>query len=114
MSKILAGYPAVPGAKRFSIYDLTGPASYTAVTAGATVTGGVTVTARQFGLSKIEFVAVMGAGGLYDAVVYPVSVAAGLSMTSFILQFLTANGGAEVAGATNLSGQTIRLMAWGW
>lgn len=108
-------YPAVPGNKPWSIADITGPASYTEVTPGATPSGGQVIQASAFGLQRID--AVLGCSGsttaTYDVVAYLVDYGQGKPCTSIRLMWRTSDGGVEVVGTTALDGEQVRIMVVG-
>lgn len=109
-------YPAPPGNKPFVLVDIDGPASYTAITPGTPITGGqeIIVTPSGMGLNRIEWAQSMGdSTGTYDVVCYVSPFNRNNNTTTLILQWLTAATGAEVAGATNLSGSVIRVLMIG-
>lgn len=108
-------YPAVPGNKLWSIAELTGPESYTQVTPGTPPTGGQEILASAFGLKFLEhvWVSMVDRTGAYIA--HPISPASpGQPATSVTVVWIVAAGGAEVAGAVDLSGTTVRIMALGY
>ena len=108
------GYPdPIGGRSRLWLGDVGGPASYTQWTAPNT--GGDVVNARYMGLSSINFIA---ATGLSESGTYYVeaklSVAGGASpMTAILVWFLASSPGTQASAATNLSGESIALMAIG-
>jgi len=117
MSQVFPGYPNPPGGKPWSIADITGPTSYTAVTNGtapAAPTGGQSIAASFFGLTSLAWVANgMSISGTYlvQAIVVPMSP--GVYAPNVILRWVTAATGAEASGAANLSAETVRLLALG-
>jgi hypothetical protein len=107
-------YPAPPGNKRESILDLPINGAYTAITPGTPVTGGITVTASQFGLQYIELAQAVGSDdGTYDGVVYMSPFNNNQPSPAIQLQLITAATGAEAAGNI-AAGRTMRLFAKGW
>jgi len=107
-------YPIVAGNRKMSVIDHAGPSSYTQVSVATPPTGGDTVNASEFGLKFIECLLVMGSdNGAYDGTAFPLAGQFQPS-TSVILEWVTAHTGAEVAGATNLSARTMRLLAIGY
>ena len=111
-------FPCPPGNLPWSVIDIVGPSSYTAITpgaAGVAPTGGQAVSCSALGLpvSVIWAQAMGGVNGTYDVVVYlnPFNSLSG-SRTGIILQWIVAATGAE-AGAVDLSAQTVRIMAIG-
>ena len=109
---MLPDFPQPWGSKTVAVLRHTGPASYTAVTGGATPTGGDSIPASAFGLSRIEAIY----GGMDDTAVYSVvaSLAGKQEARSAILMWKTAATGAEVAGGTNLSAKSVFLIAIGY
>lgn len=90
-----------------AVRDLAGPASYSAGAAN-----GQAVSAQLFGFGyAMVYIDTMGvtSDGLF--IVQATSIK-GKKATAK-LRWYSATTGAEVAGATNLSGSTIRLMAYG-
>jgi hypothetical protein len=53
------GYPKVPGDAVWSVLDVVGPASYVQVVPGSPPTGGQLITAADFGMQALDFVAAM-------------------------------------------------------
>lgn len=105
------------GDRPYSIADITGPASYTQITPGANPSGGQLITPSTFGLvAGMEgIVCVSGSTtGLYHVIAiqdnkyYP-----GAGNPNWILRWVVSATGAEVAGGTNLSAQTVRCLAFG-
>jgi hypothetical protein len=112
-------FPCPPGNLPWSVADIKGPASYTQIVngaAGVAPTGGQAVSKEALGLPvSVIWAKSMGAeNGQYDVVCYmsPFNSLAG-SQTGLILQWMTSATGAEVAGATDLSGHTLRILAIG-
>jgi hypothetical protein len=105
------------GDRMVSIIKVTGPTSYTAITPGtppAGPTGGQDVPATAFGLKFINFVELgLDQSGTYNVLAVPNIPSSAGAATKVTLMWTTANGGAEVSGATNLSTFTVRLMAIG-
>lgn len=112
-----SSYPQVPGAKPQSLFNITGPASYTAVTPGTTPTGGQTLQAKDIGLTNLSTVTCFTDNtGAYGArAIWPVQLTAvpPTANTSVILQWFVLATGAEVAGAVDLSTKTLRALATG-
>lgn len=113
-SNILDGYPQSMGDHVVSIVDHKGPASYTQITPGSPPTGGDQITAAEFGLKYIDM---LWGGALSDDGTYEVEGSPGIASAAepskWFLMWITANTGAQVAGATNLSARSIRLCAIG-
>jgi hypothetical protein len=110
----LPTYPSSPGNKRWSIHGITGPASYTAVTPGSPPTGGQSVPATAFGLMNIGSACCTAGsddGTYYANVFLSPFPKGGNGAPNIIVQWITAATGAEVAGATNLSARTLRILA---
>jgi len=90
-----------------SVRDLAGPASYSAGAAN-----GQAVSSALFGMpTGLKYIDTMGVtqDGLF--VVQATSIKGTQKIVK--LRWYSATTGAEVAGATNLSGSTIRLMGYG-
>lgn len=114
MIKSLDGYPA-PGAMTVKYQwagDYFGPASY--------VQPGDNITAAMFGMTGIEAVFVVGNSESTTYTVRPQlaanSAAAEVRAPVFAtvqLQWLVAATGAQVAGATNLSAEVVRIIVVG-
>jgi hypothetical protein len=108
---LLPGYPVTIGAKRLALLPNghAGPTSYTQMTTGP-LAGGDVVNARDFGLKFIENIdGGITADGLFRVEpVQPVGPA-----TSVSLRWTVVSTGAQVAGAFNLSGSTINMVAIG-
>lgn len=108
------GYPdPIGGRSRLWIGDHTGPSSYTQWSAPST--GGDVLKAQPLGLSSINFVAATGisVSGTYY-VEAKLAAGSGSSPTSAILVwYLVSTPGTQATGATDLSGESVRLMAVG-
>lgn len=114
MGKPLAGYPHAIGAKWESVWDHTGPSSYTQVSTGSPPTGGDSVTAAEAGMSFFDSVEVVGGdNGEYGGVAFVDGGQNGVSDTATLL-WNVSHTGAEVSAATNLSARTLRLRAIGY
>ena len=112
-------FPCPPGNLPWTVADIVGPSSYSAIVAGAAgvaPTGGQAVSKEALGLpvSVIWAKATGCENGQYSVTCYlsPFNPLAG-SQTGVILQWNTAATGAEVGAGTNLSSHTIRIMAVG-
>lgn len=106
-------YPAPPGNKLLSILDLPISGAYTAITPGTPATGGIVVTARQFGLTAIEWAQTLGSDNAqYDGVVTLAPFTANQPAPSVRLQVVLSATGAEASG-TIAAGRTIRILAMG-
>lgn len=107
------------GDRPYSITDITGPASYTAIangTAPAACTGGQALAASQFGLKNLEGVVMISGStsGTYVVEAFQqTGYYQGRANPTWALRWITAATGAEVSGATNLSGEQVRLLAFG-
>lgn len=104
------GYPTVIGDKAVTCVDHTGPASYT--THGESFGapnqfGGV----NQFGLRNYDWIG----GGVSQSGTYAVEgrLTGSGNQVTFKLVWSVVATGAEVANATNLSGETVRLLLVG-
>ena len=116
MSNTLGGgYPTSIGSKVAALIRHAGPASYTAVTSGATPSGGDKVTAPMFGLKFIDALFVMGdETGVYQII----PIAKPGPATSIILRWYTTAGGppatfVEVTAGVTLSAKYVTLLAIG-
>jgi len=107
-------YPAPPGNKRWSVIDVALSGTYTVITIGTPPTGGVAVSAAQFGLQSIE--AAWGVGsdnGAWIPVVFMKPFNLNQPSPNLIVQLTVALTGAELAAAQSLTGRKIRLIAMG-
>src|SRR4026207_485304 len=109
---LLAGMNFSLGDRKLAAIKVTGPSSYTAITAGtppAGPTGGQQIDAAAFGLKFIDFII----GGLDNSGKYNVLATPGGSeeATSVRLMWILAVTGAETSG--DLSPYTARLLAIG-
>jgi hypothetical protein len=116
--------PVPPGHLPWTIVDVDGPASYSAISAATPPTGGQVLKAADLGFQQIWWAQCVGSdNGQYDGVVY---VVGGLGNprsgatpnvsqagSQINLQWITAATGAEVGGATNLSARRLRLLVIG-
>lgn len=109
------GYPQPYAGVIEAMGTHAGPASYTQVTPGSPPTGGDTLQASELGLKFFDSVEVQGtdATGEYTALPIFSGTNIDLQPTSVKLVWITVAGGAEVAGATNLSAKTLRIRATG-
>lgn len=119
--------PVPPGNIPWTIIDIDGPSSYTAISTGSPPTNGQTIKASDIGMLQIWAAEVMGSdNGQYTGQVYLNTGAGGVgnprsgatpnlsqSATQMQLQWITAATGAEVGGATNLSSRHLRLLVIG-
>ena len=106
MTTLLTGYPTSVANKRLAVADHTGPASYP--------TGGETLPATDMHMSGFDWVRVAQytMSGTYQCVpLYP-ALAHGCTPTVKLAWYVVATG-LEVANATNLSAEHIRLEAIG-
>lgn len=129
MSRPNDGFPTSYGNERATIYPHAGPSSYTVVTVGSLATGGDSTSGAEAGIKVFDKVD----GGLTDSgrflVVGVPKVASGGSTTNgrasstYGLKWIsqvtaTVGGQAQTAGSeavatTDLSGETVRLSAYG-
>ncbi len=118
MSPALDGYPTPWGASFVSVITLTGPASYSQFTAPST--GGQDVRSLpEAGPKTVDF----AIGGSSDDGTHRVEVVhyeagavpggASLANATFVLKWYVIATGSEVAGAVDLSGQTVRVLVIG-
>jgi hypothetical protein len=94
--------------------DHTGPKSY--VQWAAPNTGGDVVTAVSLGLRSLDFLDLMGisASGLYIVTAKLSVTKGGRGNTAILVWYPIATfGTTQVAATTNLSGETVRMMAIG-
>jgi hypothetical protein len=111
---VIRGFPQSDGAKIESVLDHIGPASYTQVSTGATVTGGDVVSAAAFGLKWLDYVdASMDSTGVYTPLPI-INAADPIERTQVTLRWMTASGATEAAALANLSSSHVRLRAVGW
>ena len=108
------------GDRPYAIIDLAGPASYTQVTNGtapAAPTGGQAVVPSNFGLvAGLEGIFVVGSSisGTYTVQAFQAtSYNQGSQNATWLLRWIVAATGAEVAGAVNLSAEIVRLIGFG-
>jgi hypothetical protein len=108
-------FPKVPGDQPWSVVDVAGPSSYTAITpADPIVTGGQQLAQSVFGLNtNIVFACSMGSdNGQYTVNVYHKTFVPGQPTTGgLVLQWIVAATGAEASG--DLSARTVRLLVIG-
>lgn len=106
----LEGFPFALGGDRYmGACDHVGPTSYPTVVPGATPTGGDTIYPQEMGLKRFtRILPGMSDDGTY--LVFGVVVPGGASA---VLTWITANTGAQVANATNLSARTAKIEAIG-
>ena len=106
-------FPQSWGNKRVQVALVTGPASYTQVTTGSPPTGGQTIKASDYGLKFIDAaVPMISDDGQYQMKLTPADSTT-QQHSSLIALWQVAHTGAEVAGTTNLSGRTIRVLLIG-
>lgn len=113
-TKMVDGINIGLGNRQIGLITHVGPASYTQVTPGTPPTGGDSVQASAFGLKFLEAVIALGLDntGTYE-VNGIVQSQGGGGATSALLLWNTANTGAQVSGATNLSASTVALLGIG-
>jgi len=113
----LDGYPDSWGAKRASVAEINGPASYTQYT--APTTGGQDVrVGPTFGIKTCDFaVGGVTTDGLHRAEVVQIEAASvngvTLANAQLVLKWYVVATGSEVAGAVDLSAKVVRLFAVG-
>src|SRR3972149_10045426 len=102
---LITGHPPASGAKWESVITVAGPASY--------ATGGFIVQAVTFGLTAFDFVAAIANnnGSRFAVASFPDSST--VPDANCFIQVFTSSTGAEVAPATDLSGDTYRVYALG-
>lgn len=109
------------GDRPYALLDHAGPASYAQVVNGAAPaqpTGGDPITPQAFGLGPggIEGVFCVGGStsGTYIVQAFQTtSYNAGYMNPTWTLRWIVAATGAEAAAAVNLSGEVVRLVAFG-
>ena len=105
------------GDRPYAIIDLAGPSSYTVVTTASPPTGGQAVTPATFGLvAGLEGIFMVGASktGTYGVrAMQATAYNQGQNNGTWIVQWFVLATGAEVTAATNLSSETVRLIAFG-
>lgn len=108
------------GDRPYTIIDFAGPASYAAITPGvapAAPTGGQPIGPSNFGMgSNIEGIFMVGCSttGTYGVeAVQLTSYNQGSGNTTWALLWYVLATGAQVAGAVNLSAETVRLIGFG-
>jgi hypothetical protein len=108
------------GDRPYAIIEWAGPSSYTQVsngTAPATPTGGQAITPSNFGLGcGLEGIFMVGGSVSGTYVVQAFQTTAynqGSNNATWLLRWVVAATGAEVTGTTNLSGEWVRLIAFG-
>ena len=111
------GYPDSFGAKRSSIFPVTGPASYAQYTAPSTGGQDVQVSGPS-GLKMVDYVqGGVTQSGLYrvEVVQYEASTLNGVPVASsqIVLKWYVVATGAEVAALTDLSDETVYLFGLG-
>jgi hypothetical protein len=87
------------------------------VTPGSPPTGGQPIAPAAFGLvAGLEGIFAVGGSTTGTYLVRAIQLTSynqGLGNPTWALQWVNASTGAEVAGATNLSAETVRLVAFG-
>lgn len=107
-------YPAPPGNKQFSIVDKAVNGAYTAITVATPVTGGIQITAAEFGMTQIEWAQCVGSdNGQYDGVVYMSPYNKNQPSPAIRVQLIVGATGAEASG-TIAAGRSVRILALGW
>lgn len=103
-------YPKVPGDQPWSIIDVRGPVAYQPLVAGTPATGGQRITARDFGLQALDFVAAMGTSNGMNILVIPEQLALQSEFEAIRIGWMQLTGG-QASG--NLSTFLARLLAIG-
>lgn len=107
-------FPAPPGNKPQVVVNITGPASYVQVVTGSPPSGGQTVNATDMGLKSIESVGDISLSDDGQYICFPLFISnPSRPTTSFRLMWITAAGGAEAGGGTNLSARSVRMRVTG-
>lgn len=115
MSRPLFGYPTSVGSSKLSVFPHTGPGTYVQVV--LSTGAGDAATSAESGLKYFDYVS----AGLTDSGTYRVEAVPkvvstnpqGAAATTYLLRWIVVATGAEVAGAVDLSAQTVRLLAIG-
>lgn len=113
-NKAVNGYTDVWGKHGAAIYDHTGPSSYTQWTAPST--GGDQLTPSAFGLRSIDIALPIGytVSGNYFVIAKLTAGNGGNLSKAILVWYPKATiGTTQVAGAVDLSGETIRLLLIG-
>lgn len=107
MDKVLEGYSEPMGRKWSSVFNHFGPKSYQ--------TGGESLNCRHLGFAAIDWISpfAVSLSGLYYAWVLFKGNAASSSQTDVIVQWFSFSTASEVFPGTDLSGETLRLLAFG-
>lgn len=118
MSRPFRNFPTAFGNIMTSIVGHAGPVLYTVGSFGTIpITGGDTVTAREFGLKFLVGVVPLGMSDTGEYYVQPVPItdsdSGNVTGTSYQLIWYVQATGVE-AGAVDLSGQTVRLLGFGF
>jgi hypothetical protein len=112
-SENIADFPQAWGNRQIALVDHKGPASYASIVTGSPPTGGDVLTAAECGLKFISAVyAGISDDGTYNVEATPTVGAQG-EVTQVRLIWITANTGAQVSAATNLSARSIRCLVIG-
>ena len=111
------------GDRPYAIIDWAGPASYAQVVNDnvppiSVPTGGQAITPSAFGLTAgLEGIFVVGSSltGTYTVQAFQAGAGynQGNNNGTWLLRWITAATGAEVAAAVNLSAETVRLIGFG-
>lgn len=116
--KLFANFPEI-GSVKTSVIGHSGPSSYTVGTFNTIpITGADTVYASEFGLKSLVGVIPLGASdlGTYYVQAVPItnSLYGNAVGTSYKLVWYVQATDVEVAGAVDLSAQTVRLLGIGF
>ena len=104
--------PGGIGSRIVSVFEFTGPASYTQVTNGTPPTGGQSLPANGFGMKFIEWMecGLSNNGQFTVEVTYAGPTGA---VANVIARWIVSATGAEVAATTNLSTFRVRALVIG-
>lgn len=126
MGRPISGFPDAWGASRASVFPHTGPASYAQITYGPAAAGNI-VDVTETGMGAFSWLSNgVTDSGNFAVIAIPTSSSVGpvgTQTTTYRLRWnalrtATIGGQAQTAGAeavatTNLSGETVRLLAVG-
>jgi hypothetical protein len=108
------------GDRPYALLELVGPTSYTQVAVGvapAGPTGGQAITPASFGLTAGLEAVIPAAGSTtgtyYVRIFQQTNYLTAQGNPAWLVQWFNASTGAEVAAATNLSAETVRLLGIG-
>src|SRR5271154_2851642 len=113
---LIRDFPQPVGNRYVGIIDHAGPTSYTQLSpgaAGSPPTGGDTLLAAEAGMKFITAVSgQLDSTGTYTSDA-SMGASGGAEQTKVFLIWCLSTTGAQVGGATNLSGFFMRFIVWG-